>query len=472
MNKQLRIPIAVYEPDKSIENNKSTDTLNNVFIDNEGNLLNVPSSYKAVNQPDDDRLTNLFATPTVSGDFSLFAGSDKGLYVWSNLDSKWIQKYTCISDTQYRWDIVDFKGEIYAAKQGEPIQYWNGTSFVDLQSVSEGTVPNCGAITSTSDFLVAYRDSDNPDRVYWSGIKDGKFWKAGERNSGFEQFTRGGFVTCVKGNTNLAVFTLRMTYKMIRTGGDTPWSFKLLHDSLGVYDRQHCCLSGSNIFFNDTQSYWVLNIDTDQFNDIGKYKVSNTWKFSHSLRVVPDVLNRRAYFVYPLIGTLIFNEASGLWSTMEHEGLDVFIGNFTVSSLDDMDSEYSSVCLYPYNLEEVRDVYSCALAMSKPDGIYLLDDSSFTTANIKTNIISDEHNSFMDINNIKAITDGSNTQSKIDYNYKPSTVYPLGFSTSFISQSNQGYSNFRVRCYTYTITTNTTGFKFFNGWQVNTTKGY
>jgi len=470
--KPNRVEPGIYNPDNIRQDTANCAQLHNVFIKNDGSLFPVPQTRLAAPQPENDTLSALFASPTTNSNFNVFGGGEH-LYVWSNIKSAWIMAYEAQTKAQFRWTITDFNGIIYAARDGEGLVYFDQASEAFLPV--EGAPP-MGAIYATADFLIGYRITDKPNYVYWSALKDGMKWEAGKDNSGFEIFTRGGSISAVIGGQNPFIFTLRQIYRMNRQGGDAAWAFKLIDTNTGAYTQQDCCEVNGDVYFDDTQSYFRLTQD-EQLIDIGRDRVSRTWPYYQSeeklasinMRAVADVMARRAYFVFPGRGTLIYNILADRWSTMEHEGLDVFIGNFHVSSYDQMDEVYASICLVPYRANDFRDSYACALALSRPDGIYLIDDNFPTQALIDSGLITSLPEQRDELNNVSALTDNNAVSNRVEYTRRAS-VAPL--RTDFVNQNSTGLSNYRINGYRFRITSRLSGFEWFSGWEINQDRGF
>jgi len=479
---QKLIAYGDYCPDNVQLDGNQTDKMHNILIRADGSLMGVPSARKAVNHPKDDRLTTLFATPTTNSSFTVFGGG-KNLWAWDNLASDWKLGFEADSDSKFRWQIVDFNGVIYAAREGVGLVYFDAIEHI-FKAVPGA--PKMRGLYPTTDFLIGYGIQDKPQMVCWSALKDGMAWDFGEENSGFEVITRGGHVTAVIGGQNPYIFTLRQIFKMTRTGGDTPWAFSLVNPNVGLYDQQDCCEINNIVLFCDTQTYYLIETGTDQLKDIGRDIVNITWPYyasetkdsSLNMRAVGDVASRRAYFVYPGKGTLIWNLEASKWSTMEHEGLDVFIGNFHVSSYDQMDKDFASICLVPYRADEFRDAYSVSLALSKLDGIYLIDEQAeklpATVGSPRLTNIPEQSQSGslnrvqIEINSVSAVMDGE-AANAVKYTRRD---WAAAKETAFIAQNKYRQSNFRLCATSFMLYGRIKNFTSFRGWIVNQKGGY
>jgi|GEM_PF-3019304 len=479
---QSLIPYGDYCPDNIQLDGNQTDRMHNIFIRADGTLMGVPNAKKAVNHPQGDRLTTLFATPTTNSSFTVFGGG-RDLWAWDNLKSDWTPGFKAETESKFRWQIVDFNGVIYAAREGAGLLYFDIAEHI-FKPVPNA--PKMRGIYPTTDFLVGYGIQDKPQMVCWSGLKDGMKWDFGKDNAGFNYITRGGNITCVIGGQNPYIFTLRQIFKMTRTGGETPWAFSLVNPNVGLYDQQDCCEINNLVIFNDTQTYYQLEAETDSLTDIGRDIVNHTWPYYNSgtkdssvnMRAVGDVMGRRAYYVFPGKGTLIWNLEAGKWSAMSHEGLDVFIGNFYVSSYDDMDKTYASICLVPFRADEFRDVYSCSLALSKLDGIYLIDEQeeklfavigsprlSSVPAQMQA---AGRTRARIDINSVRAVLDGR-AANAVKYSRAD---WAKAKETAFAAQNKYHQSNFRLSATTFMLYARTNSFSSFRGWVINQKGGY
>lgn len=207
-----------------------------------------------------------------------FAGGETKIFKFdpNDLDLDDVSKsggYTGVTD----WNITQFGKVLIAANGNGVLQSWTiGTStlWADLSA----SAPTAQFVTVVRDFVVAARNSSNPNRVYWSDINDETDWTSGTTSqSDFQDIPDGGNIQGITGGEFGLVLLERAIYRMSYVGSPLFFQFDAISRTLGCYEPNSIVQQGGRTFFLSDDGFYVC--DGQNVTPIGAEKVDR-WFFA------------------------------------------------------------------------------------------------------------------------------------------------------------------------------------------------
>ena len=220
------------------------------------------------------------------------------------------------------WNVTQFGKVLIAASGNDVLQSWTiGTSTLwDDLSVS---APTARFVTVVRDFVVAARNSANPNRVYWSDINDETDWVSGTTSqSDFQDIPDGGNVQGVTGGEFGLVLLEKAIYRMSYVGSPLFFQFDAISRTLGCYEPNSIVQQGGRTFFLSDDGFYVC--DGQNVTPIGAEKVDR-WFFDDvdegnldKMSAAIDPERHLVTWCYPNTNAgqslLLFNWQTGKWS--------------------------------------------------------------------------------------------------------------------------------------------------------------
>ena len=226
--------------------------------------------------------------------------------------------YTGVTD----WNVTQFGKVLVAANGNGVLQSWTvGTStlWADL-SVS---APTAKFVTVVRDFVVAARNTTNPNRVYWSDIDDETNWASGSTSQAdFQDIPDGGNVQGITGGEFGLVLMEKAVYRMSYVGSPLFFQFDAISRTLGCYEPNSIVQQGGRTFFLSDDGFYVC--DGQNITPIGAEKVDR-WFFDDvdegnldKMSAAVDPERHLIAWCYPNANAgqsmIVFNWQTGRWS--------------------------------------------------------------------------------------------------------------------------------------------------------------
>lgn len=281
----------------------------------------LPSAQVFSNAASENLLT------TVAGKFGdtvqLFAGSATKLFKFdpNDLDLDDVSKsggYTSVND----WNFTQFGKILIAANGVGKMQAWEigvSTAWADLSA----SAPIARFVTVVRDFVVAARNTSNPNRIFWSDINDETNWVSGTTSqSDFQDIPDGGNVQGVTGGEFGLVFLEKAIYRMSYVGSPLFFQFDAISRSQGCYEPNSIVQQGSRTFFLSDDGFYMC--DGQSVVPIGAEKVDR-WFFDDvdegnidRMSTAIDPERHLVAWCYPNANAgqtmLVYNWQTGKWS--------------------------------------------------------------------------------------------------------------------------------------------------------------
>lgn len=252
-----------------------------------------------------------------------FAGSATKLFLFdpNDKDLDDVSKsggYTGITD----WNVTQFGKVLIAANGNGKLQAWTiGTStlWADLSA----SAPTARYVTVVRDFVVAARNSANPNRIYWSDINDETDWTSGTTSqSDFQDLPDGGNIQGITGGEFGLVLLENSIYRMSYVGSPLFFQFDAISRTLGCYEPNSIIQQGGRTFFLSDDGFYVC--DGQTVTPIGAEKVDR-WFFDDvdegnlgKMSAAVDPERHVVIWCYPNTNAtqsvLLFNWQTGKWS--------------------------------------------------------------------------------------------------------------------------------------------------------------
>ena len=245
---------------------------------------------------------------------------------------------------------------IYSNGVDAPQYYLMGTStnFATLDSIkTAGTVPTFRTSGVIRDFLVTGNQTNNRNRVQWSGINDITHWQAGTKQSDFQDLPgSGGQIVAVTSGEYGYIFRQNEIVRMDYVGGATIFRFSVVSPNRGAVYGKTVCQDNRRVFFYADDGFFEVN--GDQIKPIGAEKVNRFFDIdldkAYTDRIVAavDPFNQLAIWLYPSGDNpanttgicdklLIYNYVTEKWSFAKANASTIFtqfVGQYTVEMMD------------------------------------------------------------------------------------------------------------------------------------------
>lgn len=314
-----RVVLGEWTPDQPGLATSLTDALNVVPE------LNGYGPLPSVNVLSDNASESLLTTfvGKFGGTVQLFAGGETKLFKFdpNDLDLDDVSKsggYTGVTD----WNVTQFGKVLVAANGNNVLQSWTigtSTAWADLSA----SAPTAQFVTVVRDFVVAARNTANPNRVYWSDINDETDWVSGTTSqSDFQDIPDGGNIQGITGGEFGLVLLENAIYRMSYIGSPLFFQFDAISRTLGCYEPNSIIQQGGRTFFLSDDGFYVC--DGQTVTPIGAEKIDR-WFFDDAdegnldkMSAAIDPERHVVVWCYPNTNAgqsmLLFNWQTGRWS--------------------------------------------------------------------------------------------------------------------------------------------------------------
>lgn len=214
-----------------------------------------------------------------------------------------------------------------------------------------GTPPIGELIAIVRDFVVLGRADNDPKRVQWSENDDAEGWTVGTNEADFQIMPTGGEVTALSGGEYGLVFQDRRISRMSYIGGDAIFQFDEISANIGCIAAGSLAKIGNLHFFLSHQGFAVC--DGSGVRAIGDEKVNRTVlgeidrSYLPQMSVAVDPRKSLVIWAIPNAATstklYIYNWALDRWSTATQTSQQVFSGLTESTTLEQLNSVYSSL---------------------------------------------------------------------------------------------------------------------------------
>lgn len=269
---------------------------------------------------------------TVSGKFGdsvqLFAAGATRIYKFdpNDLDLDDVSKLDTGVPADYtqttRWNFTQFGSKLIGANAQNQLQSWIIGTSNNWDNLS-ADAPVASYLTVVRDFVVAARNSSNPNQVYWSDINNETLWTAGATSQSDSQvIPDGGNIQGITGGEFGLVLLEKSIVRMSYIGAPLFFQFDTLSRTLGCYEPNSIVQYENKTYFLSADGFYVC--DGTAIIPIGSEKVDR-WFFDDvdegqldKMSAVVDPERQIVIWVYPntngSISFLIYNWNVNRWS--------------------------------------------------------------------------------------------------------------------------------------------------------------
>ena len=260
------------------------------------------------------------------------------------------------SDTDYI-TFTQFGDYIIVSNGVDAPQYYlmgTSTNFANLSSIATaGSPPTFRTSGVVRDFLVTGNQTNNRNRVQWSGINDITHWTAGTKQADYQDLPgSGGQIVAITSGEYGYVFRQNEIVRMDFVGGATIFRFSVVSPNRGAVYGKTVCQDNRRVFFYADDGFFELN--GDQIKPIGAEKVNRFFDIdldkAYTDRIVAavDPFNSLAIWLYPSGDNeanttgicdklLVYNYVTEKWSFAKANASAIFtqfVGGYTVEMMD------------------------------------------------------------------------------------------------------------------------------------------
>ena len=260
------------------------------------------------------------------------------------------------SDTDYI-TFTQFGDYIIVSNGVDAPQYYlmgTSTNFANLSSIATaGSPPTFRTSGVVRDFLVTGNQTNNRNRVQWSGINDITHWTAGTKQADYQDLPgSGGQIVAITSGEYGYVFRQNEIVRMDFVGGATIFRFSVVSPNRGAVYGKTVCQDNRRVFFYADDGFFELN--GDQIKPIGAEKVNRFFDIdldkAYTDRIVAavDPFNSLAIWVNTSGDNeanttgiceklLVYNYVTEKWSFAKANASAIFtqfVGGYTVEMMD------------------------------------------------------------------------------------------------------------------------------------------
>jgi hypothetical protein len=278
----------------------------------------------------DTTATNLKNTINGHADFSATVSSAEVTVTRATVGN---ENLTNVSSDTARLTTTNFSGG--TPLTGSDTDYITFTQFGDYIIVSNGNQTN------------------NRNRVQWSGINDITHWTAGTKQADYQDLPgSGGQIVAITSGEYGYVFRQNEIVRMDFVGGATIFRFSVVSPNRGAVYGKTVCQDNRRVFFYADDGFFELN--GDQIKPIGAEKVNRFFDIdldkAYTDRIVAavDPFNSLAIWLYPSGDNeanttgicdklLVYNYVTEKWSFAKANASAIFtqfVGGYTVEMMD------------------------------------------------------------------------------------------------------------------------------------------
>lgn len=170
-----------------------------------------------------------------------------------------------------RINFVQYGDSIIAATGTDKLQRWQlgtSTAFADLDAAA----PTARFVTVVRDFVVAAREQNDTNKVYWSDINDETDWTPSTTSQSDSQLIPdGGDIQGITGGEFGLVLMERSIHRMSYVGSPLFFQFDNISRNIGCYEPNSIVQHGGLTFFLSDDGFYVC--DGQAVVPIGNEKV-------------------------------------------------------------------------------------------------------------------------------------------------------------------------------------------------------
>ena len=258
-------------------------------------------------------------------------------------------------DTDF-WTFTQFGNHVIASNGVDAPQYYlmgTSTNFANLSAIAtDGTPPTFRVSGVIRDFLVTGNQTNNTNRVQWSGINDIATWTAGSKNADFQDLPgSGGQIVAITSGEVGYVFRQNQIIRMDFVGGNTVFRFSVISPNRGAVYGQTVAQDNRQIFFYADDGFFQIN--GDQVLPIGAEKVNRFFDsdlnkaYTDRITAAVDPFNTLVIWLYPsklnpnttgiCDRLLIYNYVTQKWSVANVKASQIFKQFVVVNTVELMD---------------------------------------------------------------------------------------------------------------------------------------
>jgi hypothetical protein len=365
-------------------------------------------------------LTAAAAAKDTNSITSIYAAGTTRLFKLDTSDFSWDD----ISATTYSgtsgWKFTQFGNSLIAANESNTMQYIDvvsGTTFANLAI----DAPKAKFVTVVRDFVVSGYQTDNKNRIQWSGINNEKTWTtSATTQADFQNIPDGGFVQGVTGGEFGLVLLERSIVRMSYVGTPLIFQFDNIARNRGCFEPNSVIQWQGITYFLGDDGFYAC--DGQNLKNIGAEKVNryffNSLKESDlgSMSAAIDPINNLVVWGYPSVDTdyrvLIYHIATGKWSYSDSSATRVAPVSTPSITLEGLDAFSASIDALGVSLDSRNWLGGKLLLLGLKGSKLITFTGAAKTATIETSDIESPANQSM-VTMIKPIVDNGTGSASV-----------------------------------------------------------
>ncbi len=365
-------------------------------------------------------LTAAAAAKDTNSITTIYAAGTTRLFKLDTSDFSWDD----ISATTYSgtsgWKFTQFGNSLIAANESNTMQYidvMSGTTFANLAV----DAPKAKFVTVVRDFVVSGYQSDNKNRVQWSGINNEKTWTtSATTQADFQDVPDGGFVQGVTGGEFGLVLLERSIVRMSYVGTPLIFQFDNIARNRGCFEPNSVIQWQGITYFLGDDGFYAC--DGQNLKNIGAEKVNryffNSLKESDlgNMSAAIDPINNLVVWGYPSVDTdyraLIYHIATGKWSYADSSATRVAPVSTPSITLEGLDAFSASIDALGVSLDSRNWLGGKLLLLGIKGSKLITFTGAAKTATIETSDIESPANQSM-VTMIKPIVDNGTGSASV-----------------------------------------------------------
>ena len=365
-------------------------------------------------------LTAAAAAKDTNSITSIYAAGTTRLFKLDTSDFSWDD----ISATTYSgtsgWKFTQFGNSLIAANESNTMQFIDvisGTTFADIAV----DAPKAKFVTVVRDFVVSGYQTDNKNRIQWSGINNEKTWTtSATTQADFQNIPDGGFVQGVTGGEFGLVLLERSIVRMSYVGTPLIFQFDNIARNRGCFEPNSVIQWQGITYFLGDDGFYAC--DGQNLKNIGAEKVNryffNSLKESDlgSMSAAIDPINNLVVWGYPSVDTdyrvLIYHIATGKWSYSDSSATRVAPVSTPSITLEGLDAFSASIDALGVSLDSRNWLGGKLLLLGLKGSKLITFTGAAKTATIETSDIESPANQSM-VTMIKPIVDNGTGSASV-----------------------------------------------------------
>jgi hypothetical protein len=365
-------------------------------------------------------LTAAAAAKDTNSITTIYAAGTTRLFKLDTSDFSWDD----ISATTYSgtsgWKFTQFGNSLIAANESNTMQYidvMSGTTFANLAI----DAPKAKFVTVVRDFVVSGYQTDNKNRIQWSGINNEKTWTtSATTQADFQDVPDGGFVQGVTGGEFGLVLLERSIVRMSYVGTPLIFQFDNIARNRGCFEPNSVIQWQGITYFLGDDGFYAC--DGQNLKNIGAEKVNryffNSLKESDlgNMSAAIDPINNLVVWGYPSVDTdyraLIYHIATGKWSYADSSATRVAPVSTPSITLEGLDAFSASLDALGISLDSRNWLGGKLLLLGIKGSKLITFTGAAKTATIETSDIESPANQSM-VTMIKPIVDNGTGSASV-----------------------------------------------------------